>query len=300
MIEVQARPAYQPAGTAMTGAEAALQAEYPGSAFGMPAGDGVYNSSASYQPIGPIPTGPPPVGVPGNPGGPLPGGGGLSLASLMQQLVSLIGSLLGALGGGPIVNPFGGGNGNQQFYSNASANSQGDPHLSFSGTSANGTQVGQTWNNMESHPDLLTSSSFAGGYRMGAQVTPVAANGTTMNQQVTITTDGGATTVGMDNAGNIAIYENGSQVAIQAGQTVALGNGESVTENGDGSLTVNDTANNGGTIATTLSAAGGGVNISTTAADVFLGGYLARAGAGAGGGPIMTPYRNPVVPLQPE
>ena len=316
MIEVQSRPMYGPAGAANATQTTAMeegfvQAQSPQSAFNSLAADGVGMSPSFYQPI----LSPGPVGIPGDPGftnpwGTQGGGGGNSpLSSLLQQLVGLVDSLLGALGGGGASNPYssggssgpygvggypsvgpnygnGAGQDNQHYYSNATATSQGDPHLSFSGTNGNGTQLGKTWDSMQSHPNLLMSDSFAGGYRIGSQVTPAAANGTTKNGLVTVTTDGGATTVGMDDGGNVGIFQNGQQVSITAGQTVSLGNGESVTDNSDGSLTINDTASNGGTITTTLSASDGGVNISTTANNVRLGGYIAQ---GAPASTIVNP-----------
>ncbi len=76
---------------------------------------------------------------------------------MLQQLMQMLQSLMG-YGCNP---PYGGGRsarlyGNERYFRNATASSDGDPHLSFDG---------EHWNNMTSHPDLLHSDSFAGGFR---------------------------------------------------------------------------------------------------------------------------------------
>jgi hypothetical protein len=155
--------------------------------------------------------------------------------------------------------------GNEQYYANATGASQGDPHLSFNGN---------TWDNMTSQPNLLQSNSFPGGYQISTQVTPPSANGITHNQSATIAMNGGATTVGLNNQGQPSIQEYGQNVPISPGQTLQLGNGEDVTCNANGSLTVVAQNGSGGQITTTLTRAGQGVNVSVNAQNVDLGGTL--------------------------
>jgi len=213
--------------------------------------------------------------------GPLPG--------LLQQLVQMLQQLMGGsygegcnpYGGGGYCPPYGGSGscapsgpyGNERFFQSADGASEGDPHLSFNG---------QKWNSMTSHPDLLNSNSFQGGFRISTQVTSPNAHGATKNQSATISLDNGQTTISMNNQGQASIDEYGRNVAISAGQTIRLGNGTNVTENQDGSLVVDARNGYGGRIETTLAAQGQGVNVDVSAHDVDLGGALVRGPQGSG------------------
>jgi hypothetical protein len=171
--------------------------------------------------------------------------------------------------------------GNEQYYGSATGASQGDPHLSFNGN---------TWNSMVSQPNLLQSNSFPGGYQISTQVTPPSANGVTHNQCATISMNGGATTVSLNNQGQASIQDNGQNVSISPGQSIQLGNGESVTCNQNGSLTVLAQNGNGGQISTTLTQAEGGVNVNVSAQNVDLGGTLVNgAQMQTDGGPQRQP-----------
>jgi hypothetical protein len=190
------------------------------------------------------------------------------------------------LGGTCAPGPAGAANGEAQFAS-ATASSSGDPHLAFSGTTAAGAAVDENWKSMRSHGDLLDSNSFAGGYRVSTQVTQPNAQGVTYNASASVTTAAGATTVSMRADGSYAVSSGGANVALQPGQTTSLGNGESVTLNADGSLTVNDTNAAGGSIATTLKSNGdGGVDVTTQATNVDLGGYLVNRSEPSAGGAV--------------
>ncbi len=180
-----------------------------------------------------------------------------AIGALVQQLSALLQQLLG--GGNP-----GGGFGNEQYFQNANGASTGDPHLSF-----NSNQ----WSNMASQPDLLHSNSFPGGYNVATQVTAPNQNGVTYNRLATITTNYGATSVSLDNSGNPSILRNGATVPVAVGQTLDLGNGETVSRNQQG-LQMTACTDFGGRIATTLSANGTGVDVQTTASNVDLGGAL--------------------------
>ncbi|MFN2527630.1 MAG: hypothetical protein ABR584_02825 [Candidatus Baltobacteraceae bacterium] len=204
------------------------------------------------------------------------------IGQLIQQLMGLLQQLLGTAGGisqGPPP---------ENFYNDATASSTGDPHLAFGGTRANGQAQNAHFDSMSSHNDLVDSDSFAGGYQVSTQVTTPNANGVTSNQSATVTTNYGATQVSLDRSANASITENGQAVSISAGQTLDLGNGETVTKNNDGSLSVIGVNGQGGTINTTLRATGGGVDVTTTAHNVDVGGDIVN-------GSQQTPQPQPIV-----
>lgn len=169
---------------------------------------------------------------------------------------------------------FAGADGHQTQYTDATASSTGDPHLAFYGTEQGGQSTSAHFDSMFGHDDLLDSDSFAGGFRISTQVTAPATNGTTMNKSATITSNYGQTHVSLDNSGTATIAAGGQPLTIQAGQTLDLGNGETVTENIDGSLTVINTNGEGATINTTLKVNNGGVDVVTKAHNADLGGDL--------------------------
>jgi len=154
------------------------------------------------------------------------------IGQLIQQLMALLQQVLGTLGGISQGQP------PENFYTDATASSTGDPHLAFNGTQANGQAQNAHFDSMSSHNDLVDSDSFAGGYQVATQVMTPNANGVTSNQSATVTTNYGATQVSLDRTGTASITENGQALAIAAGQTLDLGNGETVTKNNDGSLSV--------------------------------------------------------------
>ena len=127
---------------------------------------------------------------------------------------------------------------------------------------------------MASQPDLLNSDSFNGGFRISTQVTPSNGKGVTWNQSATVSLNNGATKVSMNDNGQASITSFGQQVPICRGQTLQLGDGESVTYEQNGSLGVVAQNGDGGRIDTTLNPQGKGVNVDVTAHDVDLGGAL--------------------------
>lgn len=199
--------------------------------------------------------------------GSAPGAG--SIAAIIQQIFGMLQQLLGSLTGGATENA----------YRDASASSTGDPHLAFSGTQANGTTQNAHFDSMTAHESLLDSDSFSGGYRIATQVTAPNANGITSNKSATITSNYGLTQVSLDNQGAATILSGGAPVQIAAGQTLDLGNGETVTKNNDGSLGVINVDGNGGTMNTTLRVNAGGVDVSSTAHAIDLGGDILGAPA---------------------
>jgi hypothetical protein len=290
-----------------------------GGAFGAAPGFPEFESGAAAVPAAqamPPPgddVAPTPWGWPsGSPGaGPASPQTGWSFGSVMNDFMNAVSSLLGQLG-----SALGSTNGSsspvsttpatpaapatpvstappgyaETYYTSATASSVGDPHDSFDGTNANGTQTQNSWNNMNSHGDLLNSDSFAGGYRISTSATQPASNGTTLNQSATIATSGGATSVTLNGNGSYSVISNGQSVSLQTGVATSLGNGESVTLNADGSLTVNDVNAQGGSITTTLQRnPSGGVDVRASASDVDLGGYLTRGPGGPTPGPAPVP-----------
>jgi hypothetical protein len=181
-----------------------------------------------------------------------------SLMDMVSQLMGMVAQLLSMFGLGGV------GNG-EQYFQNANGSSTGDPHLNF-----NGSHV----DSMTSHSDLLDSDSFGGGYQISTAVTQPGANGVTYNQQASVSTDFGQTQVTLDNSGNATIAENGMTFSLVDGQSVQLGNGETATRSSNGSVVIQDTNGTGGSITTTLSENGQGVDVNTQAGNVDLGGDL--------------------------
>ncbi|HEV3156479.1 MAG TPA: hypothetical protein VGZ00_03970 [Candidatus Baltobacteraceae bacterium] len=213
------------------------------------------------------------------------------LAGMMANLSSMLGSLFGAgtaTGGTPGSECSGATSqpcpspqsDPSQFFQNATASSQGDPHDAFNGTTSTGVQVGGQWNNQSGHGQLLSSDSFRGGYDVSTSVGASNANGATLNQSASVTTNGGANSVTMRGDGSVNVESNGSPVSLQPGQSVSLSPNETVSLNGDDSLSVLDRNKQGGSINTTMRAnADGGVDVSTNSHNVNLGGYLPNHGA---------------------
>lgn len=200
--------------------------------------------------------------------GAAPQQGGL-LAQMMQMLQSLMGMMQQFFGASPGGTAFG----------SATISSTGDPHLAINGTLGDGSNVSLKYDDMQSDPDFVRSDSFAGGYGVSTQATAPDANGVTYNQCATVTTNFGQNQVSFDKNGNATILQNGNAVAIGSGQTVDLGGGESVTDNGN-SLVVNDTNGHGGSMTTTMSQNGSGVDVSVNAQNVDLGGDVVRKALG--------------------
>lgn len=205
-----------------------------------------------------------PVDVPPG-GGPYPGGM-QGLGSIVSQLLGIIQQLMSMLGlGGAGNGLFGNPQGPEQYFQSASGASTGDPHLSFNGNH---------FDSMVGHSDLLDSDSFTGGLQISTSVTQPGSNGVTFNQQATVSSNFGQTQVSLDKSGNATIVQNGQTMSLANGQSVDLGDGEIVTRNQDGSLVINDDNGMGGTMSTTLSENGQGVDVNTQANNIDLGGDL--------------------------
>jgi hypothetical protein len=226
---------------------------------------------------------------------------GGSITSLMSGLVAMLQQLIGTLtgqtgttnqNGQPCANggqgpcgangsaPNGSGTpwapgGPQQQFQDADVGSTGDPHIAVTGTAVgpNGDRaVDQRWDSMSSHGDLVHTNQIQGGYRVSTEVTQPGANGVTFNDSATVHTNFGQDEVTMSRDGSFAVYDDGRQLVLGKGESATLSGGERVTVNQDGSLVVNDSNRHGGTIATTLRATGSGVDVTTHAHDLALGG----------------------------
>jgi hypothetical protein len=240
------------------------------------------------------------------------GGSAGSLGGMLQQLLGLVGQLVGALTGsgsgglgtstgmpgyGAAPGTPGCGNtpwttqgpqggwtqqgGPQQRFSDVDISSTGDPHIAETGTreTRGGTQsVDQHYDSMTAHGDLVSSSAVAGGYRVSTTVTQPNANGVTYNNSATVHANGGGDSVTMQHDGSFSITSGGQPLALSKGQTVTLSGGETVAENADGSLVVNAANQNGGSIATTLRSNGNGVDVTTHAHELALGGDVVQHG----------------------
>ncbi len=220
------------------------------------------------------------------------------LAQLASQVQQSIAKLSNALMGTPTAStptttgaPQSASSGAATF-ANVSLGSTGDPHLSFNG---------QHWNDMQSQANLIDSNSFDGGFNVSTQTTAPNSRGVTYNQSAAVTTDYGSTQVTLDNKGNAVVTENGQQIALGDGQSLSLGNGESVARANDGDVTITDTNQWGGSINTTLSDGGRGVNVSVQANNVDLGGSLVNGpGAQTQPAPFAPSPSPPIAPAPPQ
>lgn len=191
-----------------------------------------------------------------------------SISSLFSQLGSMMGF------GGRVSPESPPSDRGDQRFGHATASSVGDPHESFNGTSSGGKVVDDHWDSMTSHDNLLSSNSFDGGYRIANTVTHPGADGVTTNDRVSVTTNGANTNVTMNKDGSYDVSAFGHHIDLDVGKTTHINDGETVTKNADGSLTIDDTNGRGGTIETKLHGTGGGVDVTSTADNVNLGGYL--------------------------
>ena len=193
-----------------------------------------------------------------------------TIMSLLQQLTAMLGNMLGQQQLPGQLQP------GSQHAVDATFSSTGDPHLAETGTTTGGA-VDNHFDSMVSHNDLVDSNDIPGGYRVSTTVGAPNANGVTTNASATVTTNFGQDSVTMRKDGTFSITDHGQPVALAPGQSVTLSGGESVTENGDGSLVVAASNGRGGTISTTLRAAGGSeVDVTTQAHDINVGGDIAR------------------------
>ena len=205
-----------------------------------------------------------------------------SLSNLMQQIASYFGGSSAGTGSSAGSGSSAGGGTTygstaatpQTMYSSATASSVGDPHDAFDGTTSQGATVADKWDSMHGHADLLDSGSFHGGYTVSTTATTPNASGVAYNASATVTTHDGETAVTLNKDGSYAVTSDGRNVSLTQGEATQLGQGESVTLNADNSLTIVDSDHQGGSITTSLSENGNGVDVKATASNVELGGYL--------------------------
>ncbi|MDQ2857078.1 MAG: hypothetical protein M3R53_00315 [Candidatus Eremiobacteraeota bacterium] len=218
-----------------------------------------------------------------------PTGPDASIGSLMNGLMAALSNLVDRLGallqgagdrtGGPAPGA------GQRFFQDASASSVGDPHDALTGTTGEGHGVSKRWDDVQGHPDLLDSDSFAGGYRVSTSITPPGASGVTQNQSATVSLDSGASSATLNHDGSYSVVSQGRNLTLEASRPTPLGSGATVTLNADRSLRVDDRSADGGDLGTTLRPNGsGGVDVTSDAHRVDLGGYLLH-GTGEAAGP---------------
>jgi hypothetical protein len=216
-----------------------------------------------------------------------------SLISLLQQLVSALinGSGQAATanqGGAPGPLP----GGAQQRFENVDVSSTGDPHIAEVGTRdgpGGAGAVDARWDSMTAHDDLVHSNQIEGGYRVSTAVTAPDANGTTYNQSATVHTNFDQAAVTMNRDGSYSIFDDLHEIALGKGESATLSGGETVSANQDGSLTVSAKSGNG-SIATTLRATGAGVDVTTHAHEIAVGGDAITHGAPTSH-PVHRPHR---------
>jgi hypothetical protein len=194
----------------------------------------------------------------------------------------------------------------QQRFEYVDVSSTGDPHLATVGTrERGGGAVDEHWDSMASQNDLVHSAQIDGGYRVSTAVTQAGANGVTSNQSVTVHANFDQDAVTMNRDGSFGIYDNGQEVRLGKGESAVLSGGETVSENQDGSLLVSARSATGGTIATTLRATGAGVDVTTHAHELAVGGdAIEHAAPGFGharphGEPRVVQHTAPMMPPVP-
>ena len=189
----------------------------------------------------------------------------------------------------------------QQRFENVDVSSTGDPHIAEVGTTegpGGEHAVDVRWDSMEAHDDLVHSNAIAGGYRVSTAVTQPGANGVTFNNSATVHTNFDQDSVTMQRDGAFSISDAGNDVKLAVGQSITLSGGETVIRNPDGSLTVGAQSADGGTIATTLRATGQGVDVTTHAHEIALGGDAVMHGAHRSHGGHVHPPHPPAEPAR--
>ena len=225
------------------------------------------------------------------------------LGSLLQQLGSYLSQLMGGSGygngnGSGSYGGWGGSgavNGPTQYAQNATLSSTGDPHLAETGTIASGgtsSNVDTHFDSMTSHADLVSTNDVRGGYAVSTSVTAPNAKGVTYNQSATVTTANGNDAITMTNGGNVSITQFGQTTTLAAGQSMQLTNGATVARAADGSLTISESNANGGSISTTMRQNGPGVDVTTNAQGVRIGGDIVNGSTN----PAQTPPAPPTEP----
>lgn len=207
-----------------------------------------------------------------------------ALGGLLSGLVGVLQQLVGALAnqnqGSSWQSPVRGGP--QQLFQNVDVSSTGDPHIAEVGTreGPDGPQaVDARWDSMTAHDDLVHSNQISGGYRVSTAVTAPDAGGVTFNQSATVHAGFDQDAVTLNRDGSFAIYSDGRAVQLGKGESATLSGGEQVTANQDGSLSVTAKNARGGSVATTLRSTGQGVDVTTHAHEIGLGGDAIAHGA---------------------
>jgi hypothetical protein len=97
----------------------------------------------------------------------------------------------------------------------------------------------------------------------------------------------------MTNGGTVSITQFGQTTTLANGQSMRLADGATVARGADGSVTISDGNAHGGTISTTLRQNGPGVDVTTTAQDVRIGGDIVSGSPSATAAPPF-PRESPI------
>lgn len=247
----------------------------------VPAGTADGIATPWFQPATPVDP-PFPGGGWGGAGSGSSGGGngqGGAILSLISSLIGAVQQLVSSLFGG--TPPAG------QFFRDADLSSTGDPHLALSGTRCGpggDAHVDDRFDSMTSHRDLFDSRDVPGGYRVSTAVSQPDAKGVTTNRSATVHAGFGQDAITMRADGSFTVVDDGNPIALAKGRSATLSGGETVRADDDGSLVVSArSANGGGSIATTLRAVAGHVDVTAHAHGIDLGGDLVNHGAAAPG-----------------
>lgn len=217
----------------------------------------------------------------GAPASPSSGSGGGGLLGMLQQIITAFGNalqsgaqqVLGGLGGS--ASPNGG-----TPFTQATLGSVGDPHLSFTGTTADtGTAIDTHFDSMSSHADLFSTDAF-GGYQVSTTASAPNPAGVTTNASATALLDHGQDAVTMNADGSVSITSAGNVVDLADGASATLAGGATVSRAADGAVTVADANPWGRSLSTTFAATGSGVDVTAQAQNVTLAGDLVQEAVG--------------------
>jgi hypothetical protein len=202
---------------------------------------------------------------------------------LMNQIMGAAQQWIGQLGNA-VLAQFGGASNpspaaNGTAFQSATLGSNGDPHLSLTGTTldAFGNPAGSiaaTFNDMNGHADLFSTGDFGDGFNVSTIVSQPNAGGVTWNQSASAQMEGGLDDVTLGADGALTVASDGQAIALSAGQSATLAGGATVALGTNGAVTISEQNAAGGSLVTTFADNGTGVDVNAQAANVTLSGDL--------------------------
>lgn len=160
----------------------------------------------------------------------------------------------------------------------AAITTNGDPHI------ASNIDGKKSWSdNMGSQSDLIdANNSFAGGYQESTQVGNAGKDGKTFNKEIDFQV-GGAKVSATGNKGDVSVsVQNGPTASAQTlskGESLTTSEGATITLDKSGKLEVTDNNETGGTLTTTVSSSGKGLDATSSGSNIDLGGFAAAQNA---------------------